>query len=99
MNLGPGVVQIDDSWQFGQILSVVMIIANLNEFAHFLFGYLARRRRDRLARAQEDQGQAVELAQQGPPPGSDVPFRPRGPVGSSSSCKSLRSPFSVQKGY
>jgi hypothetical protein len=43
-NTGPGVVQIDNSWQFGQVLSFVMIFANVNEAVHFLFGYLGRRK-------------------------------------------------------
>jgi len=99
-NLGPGVVQIDNSWQFGQILSVVMIIENVNELVRFLFeiGYLARQRRERRARAREGQVQAVEAAQSTPPPRSDVTYRPRGPAGSSSSCEFLHAPPSVWKG-
>ncbi|KAI9465488.1 hypothetical protein BJY52DRAFT_1220719 [Lactarius psammicola] len=34
-----GVVDVDESWVFGQILSVVMIFANMNEVIHFLFGF------------------------------------------------------------
>jgi len=84
--VGSGIVQIDESWQFGQILAVVMIIAILNEFVHFFFGYLARRRRDGRARARaEGQAQAVEA--QAPPPQSNVTYRPRGPAGSSSSSR------------
>ncbi|KAH9969603.1 hypothetical protein BC827DRAFT_1161358 [Russula dissimulans] len=48
-NIGPGVVQIHDSWQLGQTLSVVMIMAILTEFVRFILGALgisARRRRD-----------------------------------------------------
>lgn len=37
-NIAHGVVQVDNSWAFGQVLSVVMIIANLKEVVHFLLG-------------------------------------------------------------
>jgi hypothetical protein len=37
-NTGPGVVQIDDSWGFGQVLAVVMIFVNFKEVLHYLFG-------------------------------------------------------------
>ncbi|KAF8478156.1 hypothetical protein DFH94DRAFT_82722 [Russula ochroleuca] len=40
-NIGRGVVQVDDAWEFGQVLSVVMIIVNLKEVLHFLFDNLA----------------------------------------------------------
>jgi hypothetical protein len=37
-NTGPGIVQIDDSWGFGQVLAVVMIFVNFKEVLHYLFG-------------------------------------------------------------
>ena len=37
-NTGPGVVQVDDSWGFGQVLAVVMIFVNFKEVLHHLFG-------------------------------------------------------------
>jgi hypothetical protein len=81
--VGSGVVQIDESWAFGQILAVVMIIAILNEFVHFLFGYFARRRKDRLARErQEREKEAAHPAlPQVPPTTADIAYRSRGPSG------------------
>ena len=43
-NTGPGVVQIDDSWGFGQVLAVVMIFVNFKEVLHYLFGGPPRER-------------------------------------------------------
>jgi len=76
-NVGPGVVRIDDSWQFGQVLAVVMIIANVNEIAHFIFGFLARRHhRHKLARAQaQEEGGAHEARGHSAPVG----YPPRRP--------------------
>jgi hypothetical protein len=34
-NNASGVVQVDDSWAFGRVLSVVMIITNMNKVLHF----------------------------------------------------------------
>jgi len=51
-NIGPGVVQIYDSWQLGQSFSIVMIMATLTEFVRFNLGALgmaARRRREMRA--------------------------------------------------
>ena len=36
---------MDNSWLFGQVLSAVMIIASLNEVAHFFLGLLSRKRK------------------------------------------------------
>ena len=41
-NVGRGVVQVDEAWEFGQVLSVVMIFANVNEIIHFLLGLYSR---------------------------------------------------------
>lgn len=41
-NVGRGVVEVDEAWEFGQVLSVVMIFANVNEIIHFLFGLYSR---------------------------------------------------------
>ncbi|KAI0269840.1 hypothetical protein BC834DRAFT_1039527 [Gloeopeniophorella convolvens] len=72
-----GIVDADDNeWAFGQILSIVMIIANLNEVIHCLFGLFSRRRRDRAERAEVDEA----------PRGADNPpaiFQARGPAVSS----------------
>ncbi len=75
---GPGVVNIDNTWAFGQVLAVVMIVANANEILHFFFGFLARRR---LRLARERQAQAEEIALQSE--GHSVPtfYRARGPSG------------------
>ena len=43
-----GVVSVTDDdteWAFGQILSVVMIFANINEVVHCLVGYYTRKRK------------------------------------------------------
>jgi hypothetical protein len=36
-NIGRGVVQVDDAWEFGQVLSVVMIFVNFKEVLHYIF--------------------------------------------------------------
>ncbi len=69
-----GVVEVDDSWAFGQILSVVMIAANVNELAHFLFGYIGRRRKRSHERQAEEQLAPSDVDV---PPAS-TPYRPRG---------------------
>lgn len=84
MTAAHGVVKVDDSWAFGQVLSFVMIFANINEAVHFLFGYLGRRR-VRLAR--ERQPQMEEVADQPEGLAAPGPYRPRGPSGSSVSSK------------
>ena len=43
-NTGPGVVQVDNSWTFGQVLAIVMIIVNFKEVVHYLWGEPARER-------------------------------------------------------
>ena len=78
-NTGPGVVQIDDAWEFGQVLSIVMIFVNINEIIHFLFGYLGRRR-IRLAR--EHQAQTEATTRQAEGQSSSFLYRSRGPSGS-----------------
>ena len=70
-----GHVTVDGAWQFGQILAVMMIFANINEVVNCLFGYINRRRK----RSHEPQ---AEEAQQAPneadvPPASS-PYRARG---------------------
>jgi len=57
---GSGVVQIDNSWEFGQVLSFVMIFANVNEAVHFLFGYFGRRSLDRKREAQIEEVNSQE---------------------------------------
>jgi hypothetical protein len=90
-NVGPGVVEVDDSWAFGQVLAVVMILANVNEMIHFLFGFQARRnQRRRLARESRAQEEGTaHLAEGGSPA---VEYQPRGGYGSSSSSKTLALP-------
>jgi hypothetical protein len=77
---GPGVVYIDNSWAFGQVLSVVMILANANEILHFIFGFLARRKA-RLERKRQAQGEEIALQR------APTFYRPRGPSGSNVSSK------------
>lgn len=80
-NLKAGFVQLDGSnYAFGQILSIVMIFANLNEILHFFFGFLARRKL-KLARLRL-QAQPEEIALR--PEGHSAPtfYRSRGPSGS-----------------
>lgn len=79
-----GVVNVDNRWQFGQVLPVVMLLANADEFLHFFLGYLARRK---LRLARERQAQTEEIALQ--PEGHSAPtfYRPRGPVGPNVSSK------------
>ncbi|KAH9042125.1 hypothetical protein EDB85DRAFT_1918063 [Lactarius pseudohatsudake] len=73
-----GKVIVDDSWAFGQTLSVVMIFANMNEVIHFLFGYIARRRE----RSRELQAEAQQASDDTDVPPASAPYRPRGPPGS-----------------
>ena len=61
---GPGVVDIDNKWEFGQVLAVVMLLANTNEILHFLFGFLARRKL-RLARERQAQTEEIALRSEG----------------------------------
>ncbi|KAH9997877.1 hypothetical protein BJV77DRAFT_959918 [Russula vinacea] len=55
-NTGPGVVQVDDSWTFGQVLAVVMIIVNVKEVLHYLWGEPSR---GRQAQTEEVAHQAI----------------------------------------
>lgn len=87
-NVG-GVVRIDDTWQFGQVLAVVMIIANLNEMLHFIFGSLARRHRTH-ALARGAQAQEEGAAHQAGGLSVPVGYQPRGPAGSFTSSKTSR---------
>jgi hypothetical protein len=75
-NTASGVVQVDDSWAFGQVLSVVMIIANINEVLHFFFGFLARRR-SKPARERQAQEEGAPHQAEGRP--ATPTYRPRGP--------------------
>ena len=75
---GPGVVNIDDTWAFGQVLAVVMLVANANEVVHFFVGFLARRK---LKLARERQAQAEEIALQSEGIPAPPLYRPRGPSG------------------
>jgi hypothetical protein len=81
---GPGVVKIDDTWAFGQVLAVVMIVANANEILHFFFGFLARRK---LKLARKREAQAEEIALQSEGPSAPTFYRSRGPSGSKVSGK------------
>ena len=63
-NTGPGVVQVDDSWTFGQVLAVVMIIVNVKEVLHYLWGEPAR---ERQAQTEEVAHRAVGLRPQPQP--------------------------------
>lgn len=95
-NVGRGFVEFDNSWAFGQVLSVVMVIANANEIVHFLFGFQARRsQRRRLARESQAQEEGTAHQAEGGSPAVD--YRPRGPYGSSTSSKTLE--VSLRDGY
>ena len=95
-NVGRGVVEVDDSWAFGQVLSVVMIIANVNEMVHFLFAFQARRSRRRQHPTESQVQEEGTAHQDGGSPA--VGYRPRGPYGSStSSSKTLAVP--LRDGY
>lgn len=59
---GPGVVDVDNKWEFGQVLAVVMILASANEILHFFFGFLARRK---LARKRQAQTEEIALRSEG----------------------------------
>ena len=83
-NTGPGVVQIDDAWEFGQVLSIVMIFVNINEIIHFLFGYFGRRK---LRLARERQARTEATAHQAEGRSSSFLYRSRGPSGSDVSSK------------
>jgi hypothetical protein len=81
-----GIVQVDNSWAFGQLLSVVMILANLYDAFHFLVGFFARRRlRRRLSLAR--QGQAEETAYQAEEHPGAIEHQSRGSSGYHVSCK------------
>ena len=95
-NVGRGVVEVDDSWAFGQVLSVVMIIANVNELVHFLFAFQARRSRRRQLPSESQAQEEGTAHQDGGPP--VVGYQSRGPYGSStSSSKTLSVP--LRDGY
>jgi hypothetical protein len=84
MTAAHGVVKVDDSWAFGQVLSFVMIFANINEAIHFLFGYFGRRR---VRLASERQPQMEESAAQLEEHAAPSPYRARGPSGSTVSTR------------
>ncbi|KAI9512420.1 hypothetical protein F5148DRAFT_1163185 [Russula earlei] len=92
-NVASGVIIIDESWAFGQVLSVVMIVENVNELAHFLFGFLARRRR---GLAGERQAQADEGAHVAEQHNSTASYRLRGPPSGSSASPSTPDPPPVK---
>ncbi|KAI0300273.1 hypothetical protein BC826DRAFT_668700 [Russula brevipes] len=91
-NAASGVVQVDDSWAFGQVLSVVMIIANINEVVHFFFGFLARRR-SRTARERQAQEEGAPHQAEGRP--ATPTYRPRGPYLAARDA----SPYSASTGF
>lgn len=81
-----GIVRVDNSWAFGQVLSVVMILVNLNDAFHFLVGFFARRRlRRRLSFAR--QGQAEEAPYQAEEHSAAIRHQSRGSSGNHVSCK------------
>ena len=77
---GPGVVSIDNSWQFGQVLAVVMLLANVNDLLHVVLGFLARRKR-RLALKRQAQTEELALQVQREEHPAPTFYRPRGPSG------------------
>jgi hypothetical protein len=78
-NIASGVVEISEKWEFGQVLAVVMILANANEILHFFFGFLARRK---LKIARKRQAQTEEIALQPEAHSAPAFVRSRGPDGS-----------------
>ncbi|KAH9997868.1 hypothetical protein BJV77DRAFT_777104 [Russula vinacea] len=94
-NTGPGVVQIDDAWEFGQVLSIVMIFVNINEIIHFLFGYFGRRK---LRLARERQARTEATAHQAEGQSSSFLYRSRGPSGSDVSTRD-QAPDKITSGY
>ncbi|KAI0004512.1 hypothetical protein BJV74DRAFT_881105 [Russula compacta] len=83
-----GVVIVNNSWAFGQVLSVVMILANLIDAFHFLVGFFARRRlRRRLSFAR--QRQAEEAAYQAEEHSAAIEHQSRGSSGYHASSRDL----------
>ena len=83
-NIKSRVIKLDDTWAFGQVLAVVMILANANEILHFFFGFLARRKL-RLARKRQAQTEEIALGHEGHP--APTLYGSRGPSGSNVSGK------------
>jgi len=96
-NIASGVVQVEKSWVFGQVLAVVMIIASVNEVVHFLFDFFARSRR-RLARGPLNQAREEGATNQTEGRSATVEYRPRGPDRSSTSTRD-GSPDKISSGY
>ena len=72
-NTGPGVVRVDDSWGFGQVLAVVMIYVNFKEVLHYVFGGP----RECQAQAEETEEIAHQAGgSQPPPPTISAPVPP-----------------------
>jgi hypothetical protein len=69
-----GVVQVNNTWAFGQTLAVVMTFANINEVIHFLIGLIARRRKH----SQEPQAEAQQESNNTDIPLVSAPYRSRG---------------------
>jgi hypothetical protein len=83
-----GVVQIDNSWAFDQVLSVVTTIANLNEVFYFLLGYATLKRVHPRGR----QAEAEETPEQAEGHSAAVSYRSRGGSGSHLTGKSTAAP-------
>lgn len=96
-NIASGVVQVDESWAFGQVLAVVMIIASVNEVVHFLFDFFARSRR-RLARGPLSQAREEGAANQTEGRSATVEYQPRERNRSSTSTRD-GSPDKISSGY
>jgi hypothetical protein len=73
-----GIVEVNNTWAFGQTLAVVMIFANLNEVIHFLIGLIARQRK----RSHERQEEAQQESNHTDIPLESAPYRSRGRPGS-----------------
>ncbi|KAI0250810.1 hypothetical protein BJV78DRAFT_537311 [Lactifluus subvellereus] len=69
-----GIVNIDNAWAFGQILSAVMIIASLNEVVHFFLGILTHNR----TRAPTPPAEAEEAPQEAERDPATVTYQSRG---------------------
>jgi hypothetical protein len=83
-----GIVNIDNTWAFGQVLAFVMIIASLNEVVHFLLGYATRKR----AHSRGHQVEAEETPEQAEGHSAAVSYRSRGGPGNHLTGKSAAAP-------
>ncbi|KAF8270785.1 hypothetical protein EI94DRAFT_1721914 [Lactarius quietus] len=73
-----GIVGVNNTWAFGQTLSVVMIFANINEIVNFVVGYISRRRKH----SHELQVEAQQASNDTEMPQTSAPYQSRRRPGS-----------------